>query len=291
MTKFRTDSHASISRRKLVLGVTSGFVLTGYPRQVSAQSAMNLPYLDSIVQLPGQFASCEEIRRLIALAEGLRVEIANPDVVDALIASRIQTRDRLIAEIASTENVIDSLDNENVIAKISIFLGLAFAAAALIVEAPLAIAAVMGLQVLSGTTIFALQAVYTTTDTPTLVAGYSKDRVLIFGAPVAEQAGSTGGKVVFNALEMVSLASDVYSLGTRRSKVEDLRVRLRQMIRNATALKEYFERYPPASRGPWRAIFDTNLQGTIRQLQSIIDNYENVGCVVLPQPGPVIVPG
>lgn len=276
-------------RRKFLVGSSCVVGVVGTGGKVFAQDPMSIPYLNNIRPLPGEFADCNKIRQMIAQAEGLRGELAQAAVVDGIIQSKVDIKAHLEAEIKEVEGVLDNLDNETMVQKVGIFLGLAFLAAGLVVEAPVALAALFGLEVISSTGVFMLQAVYTKAQAPSLVAGYTKDKVLIFGEPLADQAGSTGGKVVAKALSIIDLAVSLYSLHISNVKSDELRFRLRGMVRDAKELQGYFDRYKPNVRAPWRAMFDTNLQGTIAQLQQIIDRHGDTNCMIMPTTGPVIV--
>jgi hypothetical protein len=281
-----------ISRRLLAAGFVAmpaaSLISTLLPRGALSASDLTIPYIKNIVALPGNFADCTQLAKLISQAKDIRNQLKSENFVDAMIADQVRVRDALDKEIAATKQKIDSMDKSVVVQKVAVFLGLGFLAAGLVVTSPLAIGALLGLQVLSGTTILGLQAIYSKPTAPSLVVGYTKDRALLFGEAIADQAGSTGGKIVTKSLSLVALAVDIYSLGADANSLDQLRNKLMSMTSEAEALKALLTKFAPSNRGPWRAIFDTNLQGTISQLQYVIDNYSATNCIVIQPIGPIL---
>lgn len=275
------------SRRTFILGSTS-LLATG-SALYAASPEWVLRYSPSWnIGLP--LGDCADIDRTAAELRAIRERVKNDtNFVRSMVADQVRLRDQLVAESETITGTIDSLTSQEIIQKIAIVVGISLAAAGFIVATPYAFAAVLGLQIIAGTTFFGLQAAYSSSQSaPDLVFAYGKDRTFTLGSAVADNAGSAGGKVLSSALSVVSVAIDVYGLSGVMNDKEQLKRKLREATSKASEISSQITNYEKRPVVLWKAYFDNILEGTIESLERFSSENQDTNCRITRFVGPAI---
>lgn len=257
--------------------------------QVTPPSNFYLPYKPTW-QLPGAIANCSKLKELIAEAELFRAKVTAGDhaTIDAYSSNATKQLAILNEELSNRSGEIADLDRKILLEKIGILAGAAFFLVAAFTTSPVAIGALLGIEIVGGATLLGMQAIYVRDATPQLVAAYAKDRVGIFGGVAAEQAGSTGGKIISHSLAIAGILMDLYSLSDDRDEAATLRVKIKETRERAALIASVLRQYPPKDRGPWRAMLLNSLTGTIDNLNAVVAANHESDCLLRVRAGPTI---
>ncbi len=277
----KRQSDYSHSRRRILAGGLSVALL---PSHVYANSteALRIPY-EPIWPIPGPFANCYSIKQAIQSANFLRNRVVSNDLdtIDVFIKKQTDHLALLKAELKQHEARKERLEKKILIQRIAVIAGLVFIMSSAFVSAPLAIGAQAGLELVGGSLILGLQAVYAEDGTPQLGVAYMQSRATFFGALIGEQAGSLAGRLLARSFSILGIALDVFSLSETHLDIDKLEQRMTLVNEEALRFSNLLQRYSPNDRALWKAIMLNFLDGTINGLSKIVTLNSTTDCRVI----------
>lgn len=241
-------------------------------------SALRHPYLDHLQFLGGNVATCDDIQRLIDEAEQVKINLKSNDVVEELIRSTLTHRDSLRSLKAELSARREELNFDEAIKKATVALAIVCGAIGLLSASPIVVGAAVGFGLVGGSALTGIQLVYGKSNTPTILAGHFKDRVVVLAEPTASQIGSSGGKIVGKSLIIADLVVNLTLLYKTRTTSAGVAQQIQLLETELGELDHFLSRYPKGARGPWRAIFQTNIQGAIDQLTNFKEQFAETNC-------------
>jgi hypothetical protein len=281
------DEDKMLNRRDIAIGMAIGSLAGGkYAiNSAAAASPFFIPY-DGTFQLSGPLATCADLKRTVEQMQVRLDRIRSNDhaEIDHFIQEVVKYRTQLENELGETKDKLNTLEKSLLVQKAGLITSTILLVLGGVVVEPLALGALLGLSLIGGTIFLGLQAVYVGEGAPKLVISYTKDRAMFIGEQAAENAGSTGGKLILKGLSIVGIVVDVLSIKSEEVEREWLVAKLSSIIGEADQVASMLKRYSPKDRAPWKTILMHLLSGSILQLQSVISANGATNCLINVRP-------
>jgi len=291
-----TQPHTCLTRRQITFSLLAGTML---PALLKAQAVDN----ESLVTIfnssaksfltPFAYASCAQLDiQLTALrAEGSRI-------ASDKLAAGANLRKRFSAEVVHLDASISELakmsgkaDYQKTIAICGAVFGAMLFAAGFVFTSPIAVAALIGVQVIGGATLLGFQLYRTGNDeAPSMFIGYTRDRTLLFGSIAGINAGSPGGRLAGGISNIAGALFSISDAVDAKQTYKDLQSKLEMAKSAAEKMRKVIIQLENADVR-WASAAEHLNRAAIDGLSSFIEQNKSAGCRIMLSTGPVVGPG
>jgi hypothetical protein len=270
---------AKVRRREILISLAI-VPMTGLSQQHSSYEIIKVTQQDL-----ARASSCAALEEQISYIEA---EIKRSRTDHKTVGTELRLRfEKHAAQLAKSIDDLQQAQSQAEIDKAfaagGLALSLVFLGLGVALASPIAIGTLTAATVLTGAGAFAAQAILKQGEgTPTLIAGYTLDRTLMFGEMLTEHLSTASWRIAGGVLKSVALylpASEIYE---KSKDIGQAQVQLKLIAEELQIIQKTAVSYGTNS-ARWANNYENSLQGLQRGLREYIDRTRNINCL-LPQP-------